>query len=173
MRVIFNRKEAEFVHIVEQLEELERVCRVNPLLDATMQNKRLGLERRLVELISLDRDERRDRVRLLCDLPVMLTCNGKAAPGVVTDIGTGGVFIKTNARASRGDRIEIVIVNNSRLGDGLSVRGSVAWSSDAEVNTEKRGLGVAFEANDENTMSYVRAFVLELLREQLDYGSLE
>jgi Tfp pilus assembly protein PilZ len=170
MRHRYNRREAEFVFVVEQLEELERLDRVDPFYISANQEKRARLERRLVELISADRDERRDRVRLLCNLPVIIDFQGRASPGVVTDIGTGGVFVKTNLRGTRGDKITIEIVNNSKLGDGLRLYGWVAWCSDASAEVEKRGLGIAFHANDENNLSYVRAFILELLREQLEFA---
>src|SRR5262249_2499537 len=56
-----NNQDAEFVYIVEQLEELERAFRSDPLMDTIHREKRMRLERRLVSLISSDpEEERRD-----------------------------------------------------------------------------------------------------------------
>ncbi|MBI4510588.1 MAG: PilZ domain-containing protein [Deltaproteobacteria bacterium] len=162
----------EFASLVDELEDIE-VRRTGTGGFASPEDgaRRQHIERRLVELLTTDfpSEERRDCVRLPCDLPVLVHLGTEPAKGVITDIGTGGVFVETALRADVGAYVGCEVERRpGALEHGLRVRGKIAWLADPS-KTGRPGFGVAFTANDEASERRVRRFIIELLRKRMHH----
>lgn len=160
----------EFKHLVDELEDIEtRRSGSGGYGSAEDAARRVQIERRLMELMvtELPKDERRKFVRLPCDLWVKLRAGDQEKPGMVVDVGAGGVFIETGLQRHTGDPIEVEIERRpGTMEHGLKVRGKVAWAAETR-KTGRAGLGVAFASSDEAGERRLRRFVIELLRKRL------
>lgn len=98
---------------------------------------------RLLRLISDDRatEERRLHARIPCDLWVEVSHHGRERPGVIEDLGSGGVFVSTLLEAEVGDEVSVVIEADEELMDvPLNLRARVAWRG----SPRRTGFGAAF-----------------------------
>lgn len=163
----------EFKQLVDELEDLEtRRSGSGGFANPEDAARRVTIERRLMELVTTEipRDERRDHVRLPCDLWVQVRHRTEQKPGMVVDVGAGGVFVETALEAPMGDLVDLEIERRpGTLDHGLRVRGKVAWAS-ATRKTGRAGLGIAFVSADEASERRLRRFVIELLRKRLPEG---
>lgn len=151
--------------LVEQLDDVDE--RKTPVgwspEDAVL---RAAIERRIMELVTSppETGERRNRLRVPCDLRVQLANKELSANGTARDIGIGGVFVETGSRMRVGTplRIEVLSSPDER---GLKVRGEVAWTAAAGA---RPGVGVKFtDLDNERQERHVRRFVVELLRHRI------
>lgn len=162
----------EFKGLVDELEDLElRRTGSGGFANAEEGARRQQVERRLIELITtiLPTDQRRNHVRVPCELGVAVRIGQNQSPGIIVDVGAGGVFVATRLLAAVGDDIDVEIARRAgSMEHSLHVRGKVAWVAGAAATREgeRAGLGIAFSAPDEPAERRVRRFVIELLRQR-------
>jgi hypothetical protein len=157
----------EFVGLVDELEDLERIRTGSGNLERDAAVRRTHVERRIMELLgaSLDATERRGALRVTCDLAVQVRGGDKRAPGRVRDIGAGGAFVETGLGVDPGELIDVEIIRpKGSLTYGFHLKGTIAWAGGS-------GVGVRFAADDEGSERRLRRFVIEILRGRL--GQLE
>ena len=158
----------EFKTLVDELEDIEQRRSGSGGFSGTDDAaRRQHLERRLIQLVAteLPEDERRQHVRLPCTLPVRVRIAAEQGDGIVTDVGTGGAFVETSAKARGGEPVELEV--ERRAGEhGFRVRGKAAWAVPAGKG-RKAGFGIAFDVGVEAGERHVRRFVIELLRKRL------
>jgi len=107
--------------------------------------------------------ERRDAVRVPCDLPINLITKRDSSPGAVLNLGTGGAFVQTSADLPEGTQVNLEI--RSAEEHGLRARGRVAWRRQEPT----LGLGISFA--DQPSPAHerrLRRFVMELLRHRVE-----
>src|SRR5262245_42778848 len=92
--------QAEFQALVDELDAIEHATEDRPELA----NRRAYIDRRLIELVStkVPADERRQHVRLPCDLWIKVHAAGEQKLGVVSDIGAGGAFVASTLTLAEG-----------------------------------------------------------------------
>lgn len=158
----------EFKSLVEELEDIElRRTGTGGFASVDDGSRRQHIERRLIELLTteLERDERRRFARVPCELWVKVRTGAEEKPGLIVDLGAGGLFVETALRAGSADAVEVEV--DRRSGEQpLRLRGKVAWSAETR-KTGRAGLGIVFSASDEGTERRLRRLILELLRKRL------
>ncbi len=165
---------AEFRALVDELADLESRRSGEGAYSPDDAVRRQQIERRLLQLVTTEipQDERRRHVRLPCDLSVTIHGPAEPAPGVVVDVGAGGIFVESGALAKPGDTVDIEIQRPPDAAlHSLRVKGKVAWATTTR-RTGRPGLGIAFlpatgSAADEAGERRLRRFVLSLLRKRL------
>ncbi len=149
------QQRAEFKALCDQLEAL-----------APDDARRAQIEARLLQLLGteLPPNERRQHLRVQCELSVSVNLSSSTHPGVVVDLGSGGAFVVTPAPAKVGDVIELeAVAKTGEAMPSLTVKGRVAWVKDTR-SAGRAGMGITFNAD---FLPNVRSFVLELLRSRL------
>lgn len=124
-----------------------------------------GVERRIMELVMAapNEQERRDALRVPCDLPINLITKRDRWPGTVLNLGTGGAFVKTSADLPEGADVNLEIRGTEER--GLRARGQVAWRRQEPV----AGLGISFAKQPSPPHERrLRRFVMELLRHRVE-----
>jgi hypothetical protein len=103
---------------------------------------RAAIERRILKFVSgpAPDSERRETMRVPCQLDVSIVVGGGARRAHATDLGPGGIFLTARVDAKTGDAVEIQ-VPTSDTEHPLRVRGRVAWIRRADPP----GIGVSFE----------------------------
>lgn len=150
---------AEFKALCDELEQIEQ----RRLAD---EMRRSHVEARVLQLVGTEipPHERRQHMRIQCELPVRVRSWNAEHPGVVVEIGAGGALIVTPLMARVAEIVELVAGPKPGVyASPLAVRGRVAWVKDTKMSG-RAGIGVAFNAD---FLPNVRAFVLELLRSRL------
>lgn len=149
--------------LVERLDDLEgRRTPVGWTPDDAA--KRVAIERRIMELVGgkPPAEERRETMRLPCELTVKLRSKEQSVKATVRDIGAGGVFVESPGEWISGTVVELEVRGTGTDEHGLRVRGEIAWQSD-------EGVGICFthRPNDAHDRR-LRRFILELLRHRLN-----
>lgn len=151
--------------LVEKLEDLEgRRTPVGWSPDDAVE--KVAVERRILSIIgaSASGDERRQEMRLPCELTVKLRSKEKSVKAGVRDMGLGGVFIETDVSFAIGTHVDVEVRGRSTDEYGLRVRGRIAWIADGE----RVGVGVSFtEQPSAAHERRLRRFVIELLRHRV------
>ncbi len=128
--------------------------------------KRVAIERRIMTLVGGEppNEERREALRLPCQLDVKLRSKEQSVKATVKDIGVGGVFVEAGGKWIVGTVVELEVRGSATDEHGLRVRGEIAWQRDAN-----QGVGISFthRTNDAHERR-LRRFVLELLRHRLN-----
>src|SRR5687767_1287183 len=97
----------EFKQLVDELEDIEiRRSGSGGFASPEDAGRRQHIERRLLELLRIEipGDERRQFVRLPCDLWVKIkTSSAEAQAAEIVDVGAGGVYVETSVRAYVGE----------------------------------------------------------------------
>jgi Tfp pilus assembly protein PilZ len=154
--------------LVERLEDLEeRRTPVGWSPDDAVE--RAAVERRILAMVGARKaqDERRQTVRLPCRLAVVLRSRDQAARGEVRDLGSGGVFVATDAELGLGTHVHVEVRGLGTDEHGLRVRGKIAWHSRGE-GADPAGVGVRFDGQPSDAHERrLRRFVIELLRTRL------
>jgi len=157
----------ELPELVERLDDLE--VRRTPVgwkpEDAVL---RSAIERRIMRLVASEppAHERRNDLRLPCELNVKMRSKKKSIRAQTRDLGVGGVFVHTSERFDIGTPVEIEVRGSGTDEHGLRVRGQVAWV--ALANDDGPGVGVSFAHDDsERNERRLRRFVVELLRHRM------
>jgi hypothetical protein len=121
------------------------------------------MRRQLQRMISADgsTEERRLHVRIPCDLWVRVSHRGQVRPGVIDDLGSGGVFVSTLLDAPIGDRVQVFIApQEDVLEEPLALEARVAW-----LGTRRRtGFGAAFVEDGDEARRSIDRLVLLLLQ---------
>jgi hypothetical protein len=85
--------------------------------------------------------ERRAHARLPCDLWVRVSHGGRVRPGVIEDLGVGGVFVSCLLQPELDESVVIMVDPREDLAAPLCIEGRVAW-----LGSEGRvGFGVCFD----------------------------
>lgn len=147
--------------LIDELEDLERHRRFSE----AWKRERNAVERRLLALLSPNVEvERRSALRVPCDLWVRIHSARSTRPGVIDDVGTGGVFVSTLMRAEVGQTLLIEIPEDPVARTAaVRVPGKVAWTG----SKRRQGLGVAFDPPIPTTERALHRMVLRLLRSRL------
>jgi uncharacterized protein (TIGR02266 family) len=127
--------------------------------------RRAAIERRIMEMVGQEppEDERRDTMRLPCELAVKLRSKEQAVRAEVRDIGAGGVFVATDTPFVVGTVVELEVRGSGTDEHGLRVRGQIAWRADK--GGDEIGVGVCFNQVPSSAHERrIRRFVIELLR---------
>jgi Tfp pilus assembly protein PilZ len=156
----------ELPELVDRLDDMEG--RRTPVgwkpEDAVM---RSAIERRILQLVSSEppADERRDDLRLPCELAVKVRTKKTSIRAQTKDLGVGGVFVQTAQALGVGTPVEIEVRGHGTDEYGLKVRGHVSWIAQKDGDD---GVGVSFshDANERNERR-LRRFIIELLRHRL------
>ena len=154
---------AEFRALVAELETIEQ----RRTQDET---RRRALEQRILLLIGteLPASERRQWARVACELAVVVRSRTATKPGVIVDMGAGGVFVVTSLVVVPGEFVELE--TELKVGGPmppLKIWGKVTWAKDTRT-AGRAGIGVAFAGF--GTDPQVHRFFLELFRKRLsDY----
>lgn len=149
--------------LVERLDDLEgRRTPVGWTPDDAA--KRVAIERRIMALVGgrPPSEERRETLRLPCELSVKLRSKEQSVKAIVRDIGAGGVFVESAGDWIEGTVVELEVRGSGTDEHGLRVRGEIAWHSDVGV-----GISFTHRPNDAHERR-LRRFVLELLRHRLN-----
>jgi hypothetical protein len=170
--VLFRKKTSkpskeEFLALVDEIEAIvRRKAAARGQLSPEDNERMHAIESRLVSLVSEKVDDRRKAVRLMCNLSVKLHVKGQVWPGTAVDIGAGGVFVVTDARAEHGAPL-LVEVNQTwaHFQAGETLPGTVAWLPGPQAL--RQGLGVAFTNIGHETEAKIRFLVIQLLRTQI------
>ncbi|RMH44671.1 MAG: PilZ domain-containing protein [Deltaproteobacteria bacterium] len=130
---------------------------------------RARIERRIMQLVcaQFDGADRRQTLRVPCDLDVKLRSRDRSIRTHARDLGVGGVFLDAPPDDfAVGTAVEIEVRGAGTDEHGLRVRGAVAWVS---ADPDRRGVGVAFANDDsERHERRLRRFLIELLRHRVD-----
>jgi len=124
------------------------------------------IERRANKLVTshAPEQERRQFLRVACELPVELRSRTHSVMATARDLGTGGVFVETPEAFEVGDEVHVTI-KSPEFGDrGVRVRGEIAWRD----TSERAGVGVSFK--NRPTAAHerrLRRFIIELLRHRV------
>ncbi len=121
--------------------------------------ERAAVERRIMELVggTPPGSERRQNLRMPCEVKVRLRSKEQQVRAKVMDIGVGGVFCATKGEFEIGTNVQIE-VRAHESEHGLRVRGSVAWK-------KGEGIGISFgDLKNADRERRLRRFVLELIR---------
>ena len=121
--------------------------------------ERAAVERRIMEMVGAAPPgaERREVLRIPCNVKVRLRSKEQQVRAKVQDIGVGGVFCATKSAFEQGTHVQIE-VRAHESEHGLRVRGTVAWAKPG-------GIGISFgELKNADRERRLRRFVLELLR---------
>jgi uncharacterized protein (TIGR02266 family) len=113
-----------------------------------------------VSLVLAENDlfEFRLDTRVPCSIPVELDSQGRTITAEATDLSPGGVFVQLAHPNPEGTP---VVLRAELGGRAVSLRGRVAWrTGPGSPPWRDRGMGIAFEAPDAETIA--------LLRKQLD-----
>ncbi len=99
--------------------------------------------------------ERRREKRIRLEFKVRIRDDKNFREEVITDISTGGVFVRTDSPPPIGERIWVTFMD---LGGGrpLSVPGTVVWS---EESGDKSGVGVQFSDLEEDVSRRLSEFI--------------
>jgi hypothetical protein len=127
-------------------------------------DRRAEIERRVMELLAegTPHDERRQHVRVPCNLWVKVRCGDDARPGVVMDVSGGGLYVSTLVDADRGDAVKIEGEHLlDATDDGFTLSGTVSWVGN---KTDALGFGVELDVLDPAAAEPLRRFVLQVLR---------
>ncbi len=92
-----------------------------------MRARRFEIEGRLLQLVTTEmpHDQRRRFVRVACDLLIEVIAGPQRCPGILVDVGPGGVFVQTALTARTGDAVAVVCRGGK---DGaLYLHGTVVW----------------------------------------------
>jgi len=129
--------------------------------------KRVAIERRIMALVGGEppSDERREVLRLPCDLSVKLRSKEQSVKATVRDIGVGGVFVEASGDWIVGTVVELEVRGGGTDEHGLRVRGEIAWQKPS--GDEGVGISFTYRTNDAHERR-LRRFVLELLRHRLN-----
>lgn len=148
----------ELSALLAELEYLEQHRRFSE----AWKRERNEVEHRLLSLLSPTvRAERRTRVRVPCDLWVRVHATRSIRPGVIDDMGAGGVFISTLMRAEVGQTLLIEIPEDTLARTAaIRVPGKVAWTG----SKRREGLGIAFDPPIPATERALHRLLLRLLR---------
>jgi len=155
----------ELNDLVDKLEDLEgRRTPVGWSPDDAVE--KVAIERRILSIIGADAsgEERRQDLRLPCELTVKLRSKEKSVKAGVRDLGLGGVFIETEVSFAIGTHVDVEVRGRTTDEYGLRVRGKIAWVADGD----RVGVGVCF--TDQPSAAHerrLRRFVLELLRHRI------
>lgn len=155
----------ELPDLVERLDDLEgRRTPIGWTPDDAA--RRVAIERRIMALVSGETpsEERRETLRLPCQLEVKLRSKEQSVKATVKDIGAGGVLVNAPGDWVAGTVVEMEVRGSSSDEHGLRVRGEIAWT-----RPKDQAVGVSFthRPNDAHERR-LRRFVLELLRHRLN-----
>jgi uncharacterized protein (TIGR02266 family) len=129
---------------------------------------RAAIERRIMQMVASPPPpvERRERLRVRCELSVKLVTKEKSIRASTRDIGAGGVFIDTAHLLEVGAPVTLELRSSAADEHGLRVHGRVAWV--AAGGEDGRGLGIAFSHLDNDAHERrVRRFVIAALRHRV------
>jgi hypothetical protein len=109
--------------------------------------------------------ERRDSVRIPCNVEINLRAGGTIKAARLLDLGAGGAFIEADAPAEKGD--ELAFAPKDLLPDPSNeswISCTVAWS--AEPTHHRRGFGVSVKPSASARAEWVHLLIVELARQQ-------
>jgi hypothetical protein len=154
----------EFAELVAEFEYIEaRRSSAGDFLSDTDALRFDEIQQRLQLLLSsrVKPFERRRNLRVPSDLWVRVHHGDDSKPGVIDDIGVGGVFVATLLSPAIGETVEIQIEPRPEVLDHtIMVRGRVAWSGEFD----RGGFGVVLDASQDEAVRRLRQLVMVLLR---------
>ena len=155
--------------LVSLVDELEQICLHRPTREVEFE-RRITIEQRLIELLTEEEgqshEQQRQSVRLPCKLAVHISTDADSRPGMVMDIGHGGVYVCTNLSATVGDVVEIETASPMDApSTPFTVRGRVVWAGKkAGQKGPCDGYGVRLDAPDAHTDQNLWRFLIGLMR---------
>ena len=158
---IASTQAEELGSLLAELEYLEEHRRFSE----AWKRERSAVEHRLLQLLSPTVGaERRGAVRVPCDLWVRIHAARSTRPGVIDDVGQGGVFVSTLMQAEVGQTLLIEIPEDPVAHTAaIRVPGKVAWTG----SKDREGLGIAFDAPIPATERALHRLLVRLLRSLL------
>lgn len=103
---------------------------------------RAAIERRVLHMVCSPAElEKRERLRVPCRLEISLASEGRLFPAVATDLGPGGMFVRTDRDLEIGQKVDIHL-DTATSEHMLQVPGKVGWRKSHQG--EVLGLGITF-----------------------------
>lgn len=134
----------------------KRLEKANGKTDSASVTERTTVLKQMAEILAA----RRTTDRFQCYLPVNLVLGAAKGTGVLTNIGSGGGFLKTSFVLSKFAALQIEVKQAGRLPMGLSLKGQVRWVK------AKEGAGIAFQELGAAEQEAIKKLLGELVREQ-------
>ena len=103
---------------------------------------------------------RRTTDRFQCYLPVNVVAGTLKGTGVLTNIGSGGGYLKTSIALEKFADLHIEVKQAGRLPMGFGMKGQVRWVK------AKEGAGIAFQELGTTEQDAIKKLLGELVREQ-------
>lgn len=142
--------DAEYEALAKRLEELRTAT------DPAQSRERSEIQKKLADILVA----RRRSDRFQCHLKVDIKGPELLGPGVVTNLGAGGAYVRTAAQLVRFSEVKLVVTTLGRLPTGTVLPGNVRWVKEGD------GAGIRFDALEPAVGELLRRALGELVREQ-------
>jgi hypothetical protein len=142
--------DVEYEALARRLEELRTAT------DPAQSKERAELQKKMSEILI----SRRTTDRFQCHLKVEFRSGELSGPGVVTNLGAGGAYLRTTAALTRFSEVSVTVTTIGRLPTGTVLPCQVRWVKQGD------GVGLAFKTLEAPAIESLKRALGELVREQ-------
>ncbi len=142
--------DSEYASLAKRLEK------ANGKTDSASVSERTTVLKQMADILA----SRRTTDRFQCYLPVNVVAGNAKGTGVLTNIGSGGGFLKTTVALEKFAGLHIEVKQAGRLPVGMGLKGQVRWVKANE------GAGIAFHELAGTEHEAIKKLLGELVREQ-------